>query len=62
MIVPRRMLPVLAVTLPLLIWEYHRLIGRARDEPAMVRGVVICSLTFAGSNLCFALMYTDVWR
>jgi chlorophyll synthase len=61
-VVPRRMLPVFAVSLPILLWEYRSLIGRAKDERAIARGTVICSLTFAASNFIFALMYTGVWR
>jgi 4-hydroxybenzoate polyprenyltransferase len=61
-VVPRRMLPIFAASLPLLLWEYHALIGKARNERAMERGIVICSITFAAANLAFALMYTGVWR
>jgi chlorophyll synthase len=61
-VIPRRMLPVLAVSVPVLLWEYHTLIGRARDEHAMARGIVACSLTFAATNVAFALMYTGLWR
>lgn len=61
-VVPRRMLPIFAVSMPILLWEYHALIGRARDERAIARGTITCSLTFAASNLAFALMYTGVWR
>jgi hypothetical protein len=62
MVVPRRMLPIFAASLPLLLWEYHALIGKARDERAMERGIVFCSSTFAASNVAFALMYTGAWR
>jgi 4-hydroxybenzoate polyprenyltransferase len=61
-VVPRRMLPIFALSLPVLLWEYHALIGKARDERAIARGTIICSLTFAASNFIFALMYTGVWR
>jgi 4-hydroxybenzoate polyprenyltransferase len=61
-VVPRRMLPIFAGSLPLLLWEYHALIGKARDERAMERGIVVSSVTFAASNVAFALMYTGVWR
>lgn len=47
---------------PILVWEYHALIGRARDERAIARGTAVCSLTFAASNFAFALMYTGIWR
>lgn len=60
-LVPRHMLWVFAVTIPLLVWEFHVLIGRARDPDGIVRGIVVCSLTFLASNSLFALMYTGVW-
>ena len=62
LLVPRRMLLVFAVSIPLLLWEYHVLIGRARSPDAIVRGIVVCSLTFLLSNSLFALMYTGVWE
>jgi hypothetical protein len=61
-LVPRSMLLVFAVTIPVLLWEYHVLIGRARDSAGIVRGIVVCSLTFLVSNSLFALMYTGVWE
>jgi lycopene elongase/hydratase (dihydrobisanhydrobacterioruberin-forming) len=61
-LVPRRMLWVFAVTIPALLWEYHALIGRARDPGGIVRGIVVCSVTFLASNSLFALMYTGVWE
>lgn len=60
-IIPRRMLPVLAVFVPLLLWEYHMFIGKARDRKAMVKGVFLTSLTFLAVNTIFALMYTGLW-
>lgn len=60
-VLPRRMLPILVIFVPLLVWEYHRFIGRARDGPAMVEGIVLTSLTFLCVNLVFALMYTGLW-
>ena len=59
-LVPRQMLWVFAATIPLLLWEYEVLIGRARDSAGIVRGIVVCSLTFLVSNSVFALMYTGV--
>jgi lycopene elongase/hydratase (dihydrobisanhydrobacterioruberin-forming) len=61
-LVPRPMLLVFAVMLPVLLWEYHLLIGRARDPGGIVRGIVVCSLTFLLANSLFALMYTGVWE
>lgn len=61
-LVPRRMLWVFAATIPLLLCEYHALIGRARSPDDIVRGIVVCSLTFLASNSLFALMYTGVWE
>jgi chlorophyll synthase len=60
--IPRAMLPILVIFCPLLLYEYHALIGKARDGPAMVQGVILCSLTFLAVNLVFALMYTGLWR
>jgi lycopene elongase/hydratase (dihydrobisanhydrobacterioruberin-forming) len=61
-LVPRPMLLVFAVTMPVLLWEYHVLIGRARDPAGIVRGIVVCSVTFLASNSLFALMYTGAWE
>jgi lycopene elongase/hydratase (dihydrobisanhydrobacterioruberin-forming) len=61
-LVPRPMLVVFAVAIPVLLWEYHALIGRARNPTEVVRGIVVCSLTFLASNSLFALMYTGVWE
>lgn len=61
-LVPRPMLWVFAVAIPVLLWEYHVLIGRARSPAGIVRGIVVCSITFLASNSLFALMYTGVWE
>ncbi len=61
LVIPRRMLPILLVFAPLLVWEYHAFIGKARDAPAMIQGVILCSLTFAAVNAVFALMYAGLW-
>lgn len=61
-ILPRSMLPILLVFAPLLLYQYHVFIGRARDGPDMVKGVVLCCLTFAAVNAVFVLMYTGMWR
>jgi lycopene elongase/hydratase (dihydrobisanhydrobacterioruberin-forming) len=62
LLVPRPMLWVFAVAMPVLLWEYHVLIGRARKPHDIVLGIVVCSLTFLASNSLFALMYTGVWE
>lgn len=59
--IPRAMLPLLVVFCPLLLYEYHRLIGQAADAEAMVEGILITSLTFLAVNVCFGLMYTGLW-
>lgn len=60
-IIPRAMLPILVVFVPLLLFEYHYLIGRAHSGPEMVKGVILSSLTFLCVNMVFALMYTGLW-
>lgn len=62
LVIPRAMLPLLLIFAPLLVYEYHAFIGKARDGPAMVQGIILCSLTFLAVNLVFALMYTGLWR
>lgn len=61
-VLPRRMLPMLVIFCPLLVYQYHVFIGKARTGVDMVRGVILCSLTFLAVNLVFALMYTGLWR
>lgn len=61
LILPKAMLPVMAIFCPLLIYEYHVFIGRARDAIAMVQGVILCSLTFLAVDLVFVLQYTGLW-
>lgn len=62
LVLPRAMLPLLLIFCPLLVYEYHAFIGKARDGPAMVQGIILCSLTFLCVNLVFALMHTGLWR
>ena len=62
LIIPRAMLPLMAIFCPLLVYEYHAFIGRARDPVEMVKGVILCSLTFLCVNLVFVLQYTGLWR
>jgi 4-hydroxybenzoate polyprenyltransferase len=61
LVIPRAMLPVLVIFVPILLYEYHAFIGKARDPPALVQGILLCSLTFLGVNLVFALLYTGLW-
>lgn len=61
-VIPRAMLPIVATFVPLLLWQYHTFIGKARDGPARVKGIILCSLTFLVVNALFALVYTGLWR
>ncbi len=61
-VIPRAMLPILLIFCPLLVWEYHAFIGRARTPAGRIEGIVLCSLTFLAVNLVFALMYTGLWE
>lgn len=60
-ILPRRFFPILLVFVPLLLYEYHAFIGRAKDGAARIQGIILTSLTFLCVNVVFALMYTGVW-
>lgn len=60
-VLTRSFFPVLAVFVPVLLAEYHVLIGRARDPVERVRGIVVTSATFLAVNLLFALLYTGLW-
>jgi 4-hydroxybenzoate polyprenyltransferase len=59
--IPHRMLPLLLIFNPLMVWQYHQFIGRAKTPQDRVWGIVLCSLTFFAVNLVFALMYTGLW-
>jgi 4-hydroxybenzoate polyprenyltransferase len=61
-ILPRTMLPLLAVAVPLLLGAYHAFIGRARGPEEMVKGIVLCSFLFLATNVWWALQYTGLWR
>lgn len=61
LIIPHRMLPLLLIFNPLMVWQYHQFIGRARTPQDVVWGIVLCSLTFFAVNLVFALMFTGLW-
>ena len=60
-IIPRRMLPILILFCPLMIWQYHAFIGKAKTSPEAVRGMMLCAATFFSVNMVFALMYSGVW-
>ncbi len=60
-IIPRRMLPVLILFVPLMVWEYHTFIGRATTTEERVKGMMLCSATFFAVNMVFALLYTGMW-
>lgn len=57
-LIPRGFLPVIIVFTPLLLWQYATFIDPGDDQASLVRGILLCSLTFAAVNLLFALMYT----
>jgi lycopene elongase/hydratase (dihydrobisanhydrobacterioruberin-forming) len=61
-VIPRSLLRLFAVFLPVLVVEYHLLIGRAATSVAMVRGIVVLSLTFLVPSAAFALVYTGLWQ
>lgn len=61
-VVPRTALPVLLVFVPLLLYEYHACIGRARDQVELMRGIVVCSVTFFALAVLLALTYAGIWR
>lgn len=61
LIIPLRMLPFLLLFVPLMIWEYHVFIGRAKTSEGAVQGIMLCSATFFSVNMVFALMYTGMW-
>lgn len=60
-VIPHRMLVLLLVFDPLMVWQYHQFIGRARTPEDRVWGIVLSSVTFFAVNLVFALMYTGLW-
>jgi 4-hydroxybenzoate polyprenyltransferase len=61
-VLPRTLLPVFVVVVPALVLEYHSLIGRAATHRAMVRGIVLVSLTFLLPCAAFALVYAGLWQ
>jgi chlorophyll synthase len=60
-VLPRVMLPLLAVTAPALVLAYHLLIGRARGPAQTIRGIILISWLFLVPNAIFAAIYTGVW-
>ena len=60
-VIPRSLLGVYAVCVPVLVVAYHLLIGRASTSAAMVRGIVALSFLFLVPSATFALVYTGVW-
>lgn len=60
-VLPRIMLPFLLVFCPLLVWQYHVLIGKARTPDELLRGITVCTFTFLAVNAVFALTYTGWW-
>lgn len=56
-VIPRSILPLLAICTPVLLGQYHWLIGRARAPAAMIRGIVILSFTFLIPSSAFAIAY-----
>ena len=61
-VLSRHALPILAVFVPVLVWQYHWAIGRARDQVELMRGIVACSVLFMGVSALIALSYTGIWR
>jgi 4-hydroxybenzoate polyprenyltransferase len=61
-VLTRTALPVLLVLVPVLLYQYHACIGRARDQVELMRGIVVCSVTFFAVAVLVALTYTGIWR
>ncbi|TDC85224.1 UbiA family prenyltransferase [Actinomadura sp. 7K507] len=57
---PHRTLWVQAAFAPLLVWLYHRFLGRAREPGEVLHGIIVVSWVFLVPYLVFALMYTGV--
>lgn len=62
LVVPRSMLVPLGVLVPVLVTEYHCLIGRAASPQSLVRGIVALSTTFLVPTAVFALLYTGTFH
>jgi chlorophyll synthase len=59
-VIPRSLLWVYAVAVPMLVAAYHVLIGRAATSEAMVRGIVAISFAFLVPSAAFAFVYSGV--
>ncbi len=59
-LLPRAMVPVLVVSVPVLVWSYHQWIGQAAGPGERVRGIFGCAVLFLAVNLVFALLYTGM--
>lgn len=59
-VIPRSLLGVYAVTVPMLVAAYHLLIGRAATSAAMVHGIVALSFAFLVPSVAFAFVYSGV--
>lgn len=57
---PHRTLWTQAAAAPVLVWLYHRFLGRAREPDEVVHGIVVVSWAFLVPYLVFALMYTGI--
>ncbi|MEW2357531.1 UbiA family prenyltransferase [Spirillospora sp. NPDC029432] len=57
---PHRAFWVQALFAPVLVWVYHRLLGRAREPGEVLHGIAVVSWVFLVPYLVFALMYTGV--
>jgi lycopene elongase/hydratase (dihydrobisanhydrobacterioruberin-forming) len=61
-VLTRTALPILLVLVPVLLYQYRACIGRARDQVELMRGIVVCSVTFFAVATLVAFMYTGIWR
>jgi len=61
-VIPRSLVGMYVVVVPILVVAYHLLIGRAATSAAMVRGIVLLSFAFLVPCATFALVYTGVWQ
>jgi chlorophyll synthase len=48
------------VSAPVLVWVYHRYLGRAREPGEVLHGIIVASWVFLVPYLAFALMYARV--
>jgi lycopene elongase/hydratase (dihydrobisanhydrobacterioruberin-forming) len=57
---PHGTLWVQAPFAPVLVWLYHRFLGRAREPGEVLHGIIVVSWVFLVPYLVFALMYAGV--